>query len=203
MTFTYANDAAMGNSRFERREADFYATPEWCTEAVIPFLFDEPIGLYPTQRIWEPACGDGKMSRVLERYFKSVLSTDLHDRGYGQAGRDFLRCSVLPERFKAIITNPPYDLAEPFIRHALNFMMGERGVVAMFLRHEYDCAKSRNDLFHSGRHFALKVALTSRPRWIEGSEGSPRHNYAWYIWQMGYEGAPRLAYAHKPKGAAE
>jgi hypothetical protein len=40
--------------------------------------------------IWEPACGDGTMARVLERTGCPVIATDLYDRGYGKAGYDFL-----------------------------------------------------------------------------------------------------------------
>jgi len=35
-------------------------------------------------QIWEPACGDGAISRVLEAAGYQVISTDLIDRGYGQ-----------------------------------------------------------------------------------------------------------------------
>jgi hypothetical protein len=35
--------------------------------------------------IWEPACGDGAMSRELAAAGHTVISTDLVDRGYGEA----------------------------------------------------------------------------------------------------------------------
>ena len=34
-------------------------------------------------RVWEPACGSGAISKVLEERRLAVISTDLHDQGYG------------------------------------------------------------------------------------------------------------------------
>lgn len=88
----------------------------------------------------------------------------------------------------AIITNPPYDdkdsgvTAEKSLRHALRLMEAEKGMVAMLLRHEFDCGKKRRDLFEDHPAFMAKITLRFRPRWIEGTTGSPRHNYAWYVW---------------------
>jgi hypothetical protein len=56
--------------------------------------------------IWEPACGDGAISKVLEAAGYTVISTDLVDRGYGHGGHDFLKSETPLGR--NIITNPPY-----------------------------------------------------------------------------------------------
>jgi hypothetical protein len=55
---------------------DFFPTPPWATFALIDnerFQGD----------IWECACGDGTMSRVLEQTGCQVPSSDLYERGYG------------------------------------------------------------------------------------------------------------------------
>lgn len=109
---------------------------------------------------------------------------------------------LLGFRPDAIITNPPYDEkeqgvdAEMSVRHALTLMEPERGVVAMLLRHEWDCAKKRADLFDHPA-FAFKVTLRFRPRWIEDSTGAPRHSYAWFVWDFTKPAAarPELIYA--------
>jgi hypothetical protein len=65
---------------------DFFPTPRWATFALIEnekFEGD----------IWECACGDGTMSRVLEETGCAVPSSDLYQRGYGEAGHDFLNPS--------------------------------------------------------------------------------------------------------------
>lgn len=185
-------DAAMsGQLDYARNEADFYPTPPEnvdCLHLIEP-LFDTVW--------WEPACGQGHMSKRVEQLTgKSVMSTDLFDRGYGIGGIDFLQMNASSSNVTGIITNPPYgDLAEEFIRHSLALMEPVEGKVAMFLRNEYDCGKERRGLF-SNHPFAHKIIVTKRPRWIEGSKGSPRHNYAWYVWDFAYEGDARISYVH-------
>src|SRR5215470_5861126 len=66
-----------------RADHDFYPTPPEAVRALLSVeQFDGPI--------WEPACGDGAISRVLEEQGHQVTSTDLIDRGYGEADVDFL-----------------------------------------------------------------------------------------------------------------
>ncbi len=88
---------------------DFYPTPPWATFALIDnerFKGD----------IWECACGDGAMSKVLEFKGNTVASSDLYDRGFGEIGHDFLDTV---RRAKNIITNPPYHSAQGFVASAL------------------------------------------------------------------------------------
>jgi hypothetical protein len=59
---------------------DFFPTPRWATFALIE---NEAI----SGDIWECACGDGAMSRVLAETGQAVRSTDLYDRGYGTPRR--------------------------------------------------------------------------------------------------------------------
>ena len=65
------------NYRYPRRVPhDFYPTPP---EAVRALLSVETF----EGSIWEPACGDGAISKVLLEAGHEVVSTDLIDRGYG------------------------------------------------------------------------------------------------------------------------
>ena len=68
-----------------REPHDFYATPHECTEALIAAEGDR----LPAQ-VWDPCCGAGDISMVLQRHGREVVSTDLIDRGYGQGGLDVL-----------------------------------------------------------------------------------------------------------------
>lgn len=186
-------DKAMGNLGYERAALDHYPTPAWVTSAVIPAL----VRMRPDQtRLWEPACGDGAMTKVLTANGYDVISTDLELYGFeGTLKLDFLA----PHRTgmhstRSIVTNPPYGpLAEQFIRQALKVTEKHKLLVAMILRHEYDCASGRNDLFEHPA-FAHQVVLTKRPRWIPDSTGAPRHNYSWFIWDWRNESAPTKSY---------
>lgn len=186
-------DPAMsGQLNYERREADHYPTPPENVGCLLHFThFRECV-------VWEPACGEGHISKVLEQHHPKVFSTDLRQTGYGIGGIDFLKCSMTPPRVTAIITNPPFaELAEAFIRKSLELMQPVDGLCAMFLRNEYDCASTgRADLFEGHPAFSKKIVVTKRPRWIEGSTGSPRHNYSWFVWDFKHEGRPNLHYIH-------
>jgi hypothetical protein len=190
----------LGEPQFERVEHDLYPTPPENLDCLGTYLDLESLV------VWEPACGLGHLSkRLVELGTEKVISTDLIDRGFGSGGIDFLKCPTAPgalldygnKRF-AIITNPPYgELAEQFVRKALELTKPHNGVVAMFLRNEWDCAKERMDLFRE-LPFALKIIVTKRPRWIPGSKGSPRHTYAWYVWDWSRDTilGSQVAYIH-------
>ena len=65
------------------RTADFHQTPRIATESLLAVeTFTGPI--------WEPACGLGAISSVLEEHGHDVVSTDLVERGYGTGRVDFL-----------------------------------------------------------------------------------------------------------------
>lgn len=164
-------------SGYERKERDLYETPEWVTMALVPHLRRD-------MNIWEPACGSGKMVRVLEQLGGKVAATDIAD------GCDFLTASLPMGSWDAIITNPPYELATEFIQHAL----GWGTMVAMLLRTDFDHAKTRQHLFSQHPAFAKKLVLTKRIKWFEDSKGQPSFNHAWFIWDWKHKGAPTLAY---------
>ena len=129
---------------------------------------------------------------------------------------------------RSIVTNPPYktvdtndeewayikdlagkycmggkvSLAELFCRHAIELMRPVGGQVAMFMRNEFDCGRGRMGLFQYPP-FHRKIVVTKRPRWIAGSTGSPRHNYAWFVWDW-HPDAERgiISYSHPDNAPA-
>lgn len=188
-------DAAMlGESGYERIEAELYQTPPENVDVLLEFF--QPI----TTPVWEPACGEGYISKRLMALGYETWSSDLHDYGWGTPNTDFLKCDRIPNpNIRTIITNPPYidGLAEEFVRHALKLTETVKGQVAMFLRNEFDCGKGRMDLFNKPPYHA-KIIVTKRPRWIAGSTGSPRHNYAWFVWDWRHVRGPGAAYYQHP-----
>lgn len=176
-------------SGYERKERDLYETPAWVTEAVIPHL-----PFVNGRHVWEPACGSGKMLKVLcDRLgADNVCGTDI-DAGFGLVGADFLAFNKAHDVF-GIVTNPPYVLAQEFCSHALALMEPVAGFVAMLLRTDFDHAKTRQFLFSGCPPFSKKLVLTKRIQWFEDSKGSPSFNHAWFIWDWTHKGAPTLAY---------
>ena len=124
------------NKDGDREKNDFYPTPENATESLLDRQkFDGDI--------WECACGDGAMSKVMESYRYNVLSTDLIDRGYGQSGIDFL---LETQKVDNIVTNPPFSLAMEFTLKALELA---RNKVVMLSKVSYlEGLERREKLFN-------------------------------------------------------
>lgn len=186
--------AMLGDSGYERIEADHYCTPQENVDCLL-----QHVSIHP--KVWECAAGKGDISDRLTEFGHTVWSSDIIDYGFEDRFTigDFLKTDTLPDAgIRAIVSNPPYigDMPELFIRHALKMMEPVKGQVAMFLRNEYDCSKKRMPLF-SLPPFHKKIVVTKRPRWVEGSTGSPRHNYAWFCWDWRHKaGAAGVAYSH-------
>ncbi len=151
---------------------DFFPTPSWATYALIDNEeFDGDI--------WECACGDGAMSVVLEQTGRPVFSSDLHQRGYGEAGLDFLKPTRAADN---IITNPPYNCAEGFVasgvRHA-------RKKFALLLRLAFlEGANRANTIFARtppSRVWVFSERITFYPAGAE-RKGSGTTAYAWFVW---------------------
>jgi hypothetical protein len=169
-------------SGYERKALDNYATPAWCTQALVPHL----PGIGGT--IWEPAAGSGQMVAALRQAGFDVIGTDI------EMGCDFLTCDPRPG-INAIISNPPYAAAVTFIERALELTQQTRGLVAMLLRTDFDHAKTRQHLFSGCPAFAKKIVLTRRIVWFDGPKAAPSFNHAWYSWNHRHRGPPTLAYA--------
>lgn len=97
----------------EEREAfDYYATDPRAVEMLLELEQFSPV-------IWEPACGEGHISKVLQAHGYEVISTDLIYRGFGDPEPlDFLK-ETLDDFEGDIITNPPYSMGLEFVQRAL------------------------------------------------------------------------------------
>ena len=187
--------AMTGAGKNERHEHDFYPTEPAATVALLenhPY-FSKPEAM--SAMIHEPACGDGAISKVLVERNLGVYSTDLIDRGYGLSGIDFL---INGTDHPVIITNPPFYLAEEFIRKALECGCDH---VFMLLKSTFFHARKRQGLFEDTCLRSV-LPLTFRLDWT--GQGQPTMECSWYHWHKGYMGLPVYGpLLHKPKGMAE
>jgi hypothetical protein len=145
----------------ERDPEDFYPTPEVATRALIR------VERFP-RTVWEPACGDGAISRVLEAAGHAVLSTDLYDRGYGTTGVDFL---AVRDRCENVITNPPFRHAEEFAAHARRLA---RRKVAMLLRLAWPEGVGRYERIYSKDPPTRVFVFSQRIHFTRGGSGGRR-----------------------------
>ena len=122
---------------YEREKHDYYATEPLATELLCELENFQ-------HEIWEPACGEGHISKVMLKHGYNVKSTDLIDRGFGDV-ENFL----MPKNKTwggDIVTNPPYKFAQQFIEKALSVVQ-DGAKVAMFLKLTFLEGKSRKLLF--------------------------------------------------------
>jgi hypothetical protein len=151
---------------------DYFPTPTWATLALI--RHEEFTG-----QIWEPACGDGAMARVLEETGCPVRGTDLYDRGYGDCGHDFLTATTPADN---IITNPPFNSAEGFVEKGLAL---SRMKLALLLRLAFlEGGRRAKDIFaHTppARVWVFSERITFYPAGLT-AKGSGTTAYAWFVW---------------------
>jgi len=184
-------------SGYERREREHYPTPEWVTQALIRHFDRGP------ETIWEPACGEGKMSAVLAAAGNKVVVSDVQPTARGAFEYDFIcgdECVAGDIGFDSIVTNPPYGmqgrLATAFIERALKFTLPRRGRVAMLLKPDFDSASGRGHLFRDCRAWSRKIVLMRRIMWFPSKNGNgPSENHCWYIWDHKQDGLPTIVYA--------
>ena len=153
-----------------RNAADFYTTPPECTIA----LLDEFGGLFEGLSVWEPACGDGAITKVLRSQNYRVFASDKYTRGYAISEVDFLKAEMWPQ---SIITYPPFNLAEQFIEKAVT----RKVPFAMLLKATYWHAAKHNELFNRTRPLAV-MAMSWRPAMSPESGKRETMDFIWTVW---------------------
>jgi hypothetical protein len=161
---------------------DFFPTPAWATFALID---NERL----KGDIWECACGNGAMSRVLENAGGAVISSDLYPRGYGDSGVDFLETK---RRADNIITNPPFNSAEGFVRSGVQHAKRK---FALLLRLAFlEGANRANTIFARtppSRVWVFSERITFYPAGAV-QKGSGTTAYAWFVWDKDAAGPTEL-----------
>ena len=173
----------------ERQKEDFYATDP---EAIDKLL---STGIKLSNRILEPACGQGHLAKRLEEHGYSVLATDLIDRGYGKGGVDFFTYYRNTAKWDGdILTNPPYKFALDFVKHSLDIVENGRKVI-MFLKLTFLEGVERGVFFKKNPPKEIfvfsKRMVCAKNGDFENTLGSAVA-YAWYIWEKGFKGEPKV-----------
>lgn len=165
-----------------REKDDFYPTPHPVTRALIA---RERFGA--AEEVWEPACGDGAMCKVLAAAGIKTIGTDLVDRGWGTPRVDFLleRKLLAPN----IVTNPPFKHGEAFIRHALE--LGARKV-ALLLPTLFLEGQERRRIMESTP--LARVWVAARRINMSTRVDRSAKSFSWFVWEVGHNGPATLGF---------
>ena len=175
-----AERRAIHYSGYDRAGRDFYATPDWVTEALLQHTrFRGPI--------WEPCCGDGAISTILAAHGYDVVSTDIADRGFGTSGVNFLTCDAVPPGCRCIVTNPPYgdtgshteQSRSPkamldFVRQALSLTASVQAQLALQVRLQWTAGHRAVHVDVGGAVRGRRGILKQRIRWSGSASGRCR-----------------------------
>lgn len=185
------------SSGYERVDADWYVEPEWLVNAL---LDAEPFD----GAIWDPACGCGTIPKACQARGYATTASDLHDRGYGTVGLNFLTSDA---HVPNVICNPPFKYAQAFVEHALSLTSG---CVAIVQRLAFAEGQKRRRFFESTP--ISRILVSSRRACMPPGKGFrdgqseewgalPNQEgrggaiaYAWFIWRHGYVGQPTFGW---------
>jgi hypothetical protein len=170
------------------READYWPTPRWVTEALLdayPPGTDLPI--------LEPAIGDGAIARVLHERSYRIYGIDIRpecrEQTRGVASicmtADFLRADrSIISGSDTIITNPPFSLAREYVRACLEL---EPVYCALLLPASAICGTQEWRPIWTQYPATWEVRLMERPKFGEslGLKGSDRQGCVWVVWEQG------------------
>ena len=153
---------------------DFFPTPPLTTLCLFSQMSFGP-------KIWEPACGDGAMSKVIKKLGYDVRSTDIKHYGYeGQDDTfDFMQVAPVAGEYD-IITNPPYSIHLRWIEHSLKIA---RRYVALLFPLIYLPPKNKRKFFVDYYGFTLIIPGWRSKFVMPGrTKASGMKDYAWFVW---------------------
>jgi hypothetical protein len=192
-------------SAYERNENDFYPTPSDLAISLAVGL--SRLGLDLPGVALDPCGGDGALRRALTPFGVEVRLSDLYPEMYPEADGyvtseplDASEPAQLRHVFElagectAIITNTPHNTKEACaIVENLIALVEERHVefVAALFRAIWGAEPGRLAYLNRPSFFG-EILCCWRPRWIVGSQGSPMHAYAWYVWRKEPRSGPSL-----------
>lgn len=194
------------NRGYDRHVADYYVTPK---QPVIEFLkkfvliegIQKPSGLS-----WlDPCCGGDKNNEptyttVIKELYEptEICGIDIREDSKADIVMNYLDCEIENmSNHNIIISNPPFYLAEEFIRKSLEFVE-YGGYVIMLLRLNFYGSTKRKELFDEFmpkycfiHHKRINFIPDSMKKEMKAQGIKPPSGdsieYAHFVWQKGYK----------------
>jgi hypothetical protein len=168
------------------RGLDCYGTPPVAVEALLRV---EQI----PHRVWEPAAGRGAIVNVLRDHGHAGVASDIYDYGFPlHFVADFLQEEKMPAGCDCILTNPPFQIANEFVAHALDLCPH----IVMLLRLAFLESERRSKILE-GRGlarvhlFRKRLPMMHRDGW-QGRKATSAMAFGWFVWIRGYDTGPTI-----------
>jgi hypothetical protein len=191
------------NSTRPRRKHDFYETPiELCKEAIQWFIFDENINYL--KHVLDPGAGNGVWGKALMNWY---VGAEILPEIVGVESQEIKKPSCYDAwvtddylhyqdggDYELVIGNPPYSLAEEFVRKSFELLTDD-GYVYFLLRLAF--LESKKRYFGLFNEFPLKrvYVLSRRPSFfssVGNRKTTDALSYAMFLWQKGWQGQTEL-----------
>jgi hypothetical protein len=167
---------------------EFFATPPWATRALFEHVLPH-IGVDPRtiQTAWDPMCGQGHMTGVMEEYIPGVTRSDIFDYGIGASVIDYFDTMYGDNNVRTqwTIMNPPFRPALEAVLRALT--LSEFGVCVLLRTAWIEGGDRYKRLFRDNPP-TLFVPFVERVPMVEGRwdpDATTATSYSWFIFAKG------------------
>jgi hypothetical protein len=172
---------------WNRAKDEWYVEPEWCS-----------IRLFEEEKfngvVYDPACGLGRIVLGAIKTGHKAYGSDLVDRGWDNSCQDFFQHK---HHHDNIVFNVPFNIARPFVTHALGLARNKVATVFPLARLNAAHWLKQTPL----RHIWL---MTPRPSMPPGSyikagkkPGGGKTDFCWLVFEQGYVGPREMLWLHR------
>jgi hypothetical protein len=193
-------------SAYERKANDFYPSP---ADLAVSLALGLPrLGLDLPRVALDPCGGDDALRCSLAPFGVDVRLSDLYPERYptsdgyitshpldaSEAEPLSYALELAGEACTAIITNTPHNTHEAcaIVENLIALVERQHVEFAATLFRSIWGAEVGRLSYLNRPSFYGEILCCWRPRWIPGSEGSPMHAYAWYVWRNTPRSGPSL-----------
>jgi hypothetical protein len=179
---TLSHAAQSGSHTLAERGLDLYETPPCATAALLRVE-------HLPHWLWEPAAGRGAIVNVLRDHGHAAIASDVCDYGFPlHFVADFLTTTKVPAGVECILTNPPFQIVNAFVTHALDLCPH----VIMLARLAFLESERRTEILEKRglarvHVFRNRLPFMHRDGWT-GPRASSAVAFAWFCFDRGYRG---------------
>jgi hypothetical protein len=117
-----------------------------------------------------------------------VIASDVHDYGGLDFVGDFLAAAKMPAGAEAIVTNPPFNIVEPFVERALQLCPLVIMLLRLaFLKSDRRCGILENRGLARIHVFRKRLPMMHRDQWA-GKKANSGMAFAWFLWNRDHAG---------------